>query len=187
MPTNVLRLAQAALVIGSAASALAAYLAPLPGPVAVPGAPAISASPSAVSASAAASPGAGREDAGPDGRVPSPATAPDPEAVVRVFLRARPAFGAAKAAAPKTPPADRSREPAGASWLRAVGSLEDTSGMRWLFFKDERRGRVLRLRGDGSAGEGGSARIPARLVSDETERYVLEVDGETLWVGKARR
>ncbi|HUW42522.1 MAG TPA: hypothetical protein VMV90_16070 [Rectinemataceae bacterium] len=121
--------------------------------------------------------------------IASPAASPDPATLARVFSRPRPTAVAAKASrAPRPQLAERKREPSAASWLRALGSLEESSGLRWLFFKDERRDRVLRLRGDGAVAEDGAApRFPARLVSDETERYVLEIDGEMVAVGKAPR
>jgi hypothetical protein len=132
------------------------------------------------------------------------ASASNFEAVLRAFVGARPAILSAPAKTPAasgTPMTLHPSQPVRASYLHALGSLDEASGARWLFFKDDRRGRVLKLRfcGDeaqGKAAQGseaqargsqGSVSAPPRLVAEDKERYVLEIEGEFVSVGKVPR
>jgi hypothetical protein len=67
-----------------------------------------------------------------------------------------------------------------ADWMRPVGEVEKGDGLCWLFFKDERLGRVFRLRRDGKAENS------AWLISENPESFTIAVDDET-WTVPRRR
>ncbi len=64
------------------------------------------------------------------------------------------------------------KAPTPAPWLTEIGSIVDEEGSRWLFFKDTRTGRLVKVRADG----GGE--MDAVLVRIEDDRYLLLLDGE---------
>ena len=91
--------------------------------------------------------------------------------VPRAETVARPAIEAAR----KTP---TQKAPAPAPWLTEIGSIVDEEGSRWLFFKDTRTGRLVKVRADG--GEEKDA-VLGRMVDD---RYLLLLDGEPYAAGR---
>jgi hypothetical protein len=116
------------------------------------------------------------------------ATAVEPQAAA--IARERPASGSASEALPR-PSAEEvsrkfgrpgSRSPAKAAppalpspvrkadWLHPVGTIEDSGGTRWLFIKDDRSGRVIRLRADGELADEG------RVIDSSKDEPVIEMD-----------
>jgi hypothetical protein len=77
---------------------------------------------------------------------PAPASALPPRAIAGRFGGRTPEPRKGIAAAP--PPAG---PPERADWLRALGGFEDGEGRGWILVKDERAGRAIKLRADGSA------------------------------------
>lgn len=55
-------------------------------------------------------------------------------------------------------------------WLRPVGGFEDSQGKAWVFLKDDRSGRILKLRLDGTATEDG------RIAESSQEAYFVEIN-----------
>ena len=97
----------------------------------------------------------------------SPRPLPTPERVAALFGWAPGPAGSAKAA-----PRPEAQE---AAWLRPVGEIERADGSRWLFFRDERSGRVFGVRDDGSG-----------LIAETPEAFTIAVDDGT-WIVPRRR
>jgi hypothetical protein len=102
---------------------------------------------------------------------------PAPEVVARSFVRNAPKARTQAAARP--PPAQPPGPPERADWLRAIGGFEDAEGKRWVFVKDDRSGRAIKLRADGSASEDG------RLLLGAAEGLVFET-GSKRYLVKGR-
>jgi hypothetical protein len=66
--------------------------------------------------------------------------------------------------------------PRKAEWLRSIGAFEDLAGIRWLFIKDGKSGRVIKLRSDGIATESGKvidASGPEPLIELDSIAYSI--------------
>lgn len=97
----------------------------------------------------------------------SPLPLPAPEKVAALFGWSPDPAGSAKEA-----PRPEARK---AAWLRPVGEIERDDGSRWLFFKDERTGRVFGVRDDGVG-----------LIEETPESFTIAVDDGT-WIVSRRR
>jgi hypothetical protein len=117
--------------------------------------------------------------AGIDSSVPARTISPQDEEASRIgpppaaAARIAGKFGAVRPAVQSAAPF--SQEPAAparpADWLRPLGGFEDTSGRAWLFIKDDRSGRAIKLRIDGTQSEDG------RIVAAAKDAYEIEVEG----------
>ncbi len=77
---------------------------------------------------------------------------------------------------PEKPP-----EPTSASWITPLGTVVDNADISWLYFKNKRSGKLIRVRQDGLE-EAGCA-----LIGVQDTDYVLSLNGELLLIqGRTR-
>jgi len=68
--------------------------------------------------------------------------------------------------------------PQRADWLHVLGAAEDDGGLSWLLVKDDKSGRVRKIRLDGAATDAG------RLVETAQDSYTVELDGSAYSIRK---
>jgi len=113
----------------------------------------------------------------PSDRAPASGTSSARSPAQPPFEAVAAAFAPPRAPATAAAPPPRPVAAAKAPWLHSIGSVVDAQGARWLFFKDDRSGRILKLRADGVASG------TARLVAAGPEGYTIETDGQLFIAG----
>jgi hypothetical protein len=80
-------------------------------------------------------------------------------------------FGSVMSVAPSAPavaPAPPA-PPQRADWLRVIGGFDDERGGSWLFLKDDRSGRVLKLNRDGAPSDDG------RILESRQDAWIVAI------------